>query len=140
MVLLYVFFVLFMIILILGKTVFQKYDSQIFQIINYNFLDLLLMIGFMSIYFPKQLPQYFTADYGEVDDNENNGEIYNVDLGNINEFMEKKFSITKKNLEQCVNNNYPILVIHPFHITNSDTTTCINKIIETGNIGLVTNN
>lgn len=121
---------------------FRVYDTSKFQLINYHFLDLLLMIGFMTIYFPKQLPPNFTADYGD-DEGGETGEIYQVNLGNTNEIMKQNIlynQATKKNLELSASNQYPVLIIHPFHFQNPDSNICINKIIETSNVGFVTNN
>ena len=133
-----------MLVLILSKTVFRQYDTAKFQLINYHFLDLLLMIGFMTIYFPQILPPNFTADYGDDEQQEETGEIYRVSLGYINDFKTnviKYNAISKKNLEKCVSNRYPILIINPFHVESTDTyNNIINKVMETSNIGEVNNN
>lgn len=141
------FFVLYLLVLILSKTVFSQYDTAKFRVINYHFLDLLLMIGFMTIYFPQILPPNFTADYGDDEQQEETGEIYHVSLGNIYDFIKNDFkyynntNISKKNLEKCVSNSYPILIINPFHVDNTDTyNTIMNKVMETSNIGEVNNN
>ena len=129
-----------MLVLILTKTVFSQYDTAMFRLINYHFLDLLLMIGFMTIYFPRVLPANFTADYGDDEQQEETMEIYQVSLGKISEFMRNDNTITKKNLEKCASNGHPVLVINPFHVDSTDTSNVINKIMETSNIGEVTDN
>lgn len=141
------FFVLYLLVLILSKTVFSQYDTAKFRVINYHFLDLLLMIGFMTIYFPQILPPNFTADYGDDEQQEETGEIYHVSLGNIYDFIKNDIkyynntNISRKNLEKSVSNRYPILIINPFHVDNTDTyNTIMNKVMETSNIGEVNNN
>ena len=95
------YFVLFLIVLIISKVFFSEYSTDDFRIINYHFIDLLLLLSMMTIYYPRKLPDYFTVDYG--DDNINdNGEIYIVHLPKIGELKNDILNreLTEKKLKK----------------------------------------
>ena len=145
------YFVLFLIVLIISKVFFSEYSTDDFRIINYHFIDLLLLLSMMTIYYPRKLPDYFTVDYG--DDNINdNGEIYIVHLPKIGELKNDILNreLTEKKLKDMYKRKRndpqkPILVINPFEVENTNINdnkgaqkmNYVNAMIEHVNVGSV---
>lgn len=126
--------------LIVSKVFFSEYSTDDFRIINYHFIDLLLLLSMMTIYYPRKLPDYFTVDYGDDNINES-GEIYMVRLPKVDELgMDIANSgLTEKKMNEYRRGHKPILVINPFEVTSEDKTSqsYVNAMIEHVNVGFV---
>lgn len=107
---------LFVICISTHKIFFSSYDSDDFRLINYHFLDLLLLITLMSIYFPRKLPEYFKVDFGD-DNAEITGELYLATLPSIEKLKSNTVKIfNDKELKSIYKKNptYPLVIINPF--------------------------
>lgn len=127
--------------LIVSKVFFSEYSTDDFRIINYHFIDLLLLLSMMTIYYPRKLPDYFTVDYGDDNINES-GEIYMVRLPKVDELrmdIANSGLTEKKMKDEYRRSHKPILVINPFEVTSEDKTSqsYVNAMIEHVNVGFV---
>ena len=127
--------------LIVSKVFFSEYSTDDFRIINYHFIDLLLLLSMMTIYYPRKLPDYFTVDYGDDNINES-GEIYMVRLPKVDELrmdIANSGLTEKKMKDEYRRGHKPILVINPFEVTSGDKTrqSYVNAMIEHVNVGFV---
>ena len=111
-VLLISYFFAFLIVLILQKTIFYKYDEAIFEAYNYLALDCIFIYLFLILFRPKELPEHYNIDLGnnieEID-----GNIYKYNLPKYSETHLKIKDLSKKEVEECKKNNIPIIIIGP---------------------------
>lgn len=105
----------YLITLILHKTVFYKYDDNILEIYDYLVVDLILEVVFLFILRPKELPDNYNVDFGEVIEEEN-GLIYNYKLPNYWDAFSFKDKPSNKKINECQENGLPIVIIGPNNI------------------------
>ena len=79
--------------LVIDKNFLNSYDKV--ELINFHILDLLLMIAFMSVYFPRVFPQNFSADFNDDNEYFDIGEIYQINI-NKADFINDKFTFDKE--------------------------------------------
>ena len=122
------YFFVFLIVLILHKTAFYKYDEEVLE--SYDYLSLDCFYAFLLLIFfrPKELPQYYTVDLGESIDLEE-GNIYNCNLPQYSEAHLKIADLTKNDVQSIKKYKRPIVIIGP-NLRNSNNG---NKIIMDGN-------
>ena len=111
----YIFIILYLSTILIHKFFFIIYDTQKFETIQYHYLDLILMIVFLYIFNPKNIPDYFDIDYGE-DINEN-GKIYKCKLPKIEELNNVNYinpKIKESEAKVYIKENIPVVIINPF--------------------------
>lgn len=142
---------LFVVCISTHKIFFSSYDSDDFRLINYHFLDLLLLITLMSIYFPRKLPDYFKVDFGD-DNVEITGELYLATLPSIENLKSNEAKcFNEKELKSIYKKNptFPLVIINPFSSNPNEPvinsieekkeykTAFINNVIEHVSVGFI---
>ena len=121
----------------LHKLIFEIYDSSQFQTINYHSLDMLLMLGFIWIYRPRNLPPFFNVSLG-ADDDESNIQIYTCTIPPRNQILdESKPMNLQENILSIYSSNpeLPLVVLHPMFGESQNK--FVNELIENINVGTI---
>ena len=111
-IILIVYYILFLAVIILQKTLFYKYDEMVFESYNYLALDCLLIYIFLILFRPKELPENYNVNLGDSIEGED-GNIYQYHLPKYSEANLKIPDLTKKQVEACKKNEMPIIIIGP---------------------------
>ena len=106
------YYILFLSVIILQKTLFYKYDEMVFESYNYLALDCLLVYIFLILFRPKELPENYNVNLGDNIEGED-GNIYQYHLPKYSEANLKIPDLTKKQVESCKKNEIPIIIIGP---------------------------
>lgn len=114
--------------LIIHKAFLQKYDTLQFSVIDYHLLDILLFGAFLYVFRPREVPANFTADLGDVSDDNKFMNIFKSRLTKFNEseidFTYGDIEIPTKEYNTYKNDKqgvYPMIVLNPmFGQTNSE--------------------
>ena len=148
-IILFVYYILFLAVLILQKTIFYKYDEMVFESYNYFALDCFLVYIFLILFRPKELPENYNVNLGDSIEGEE-GNIYQYNLPKYSESHLKIPDLNKKQVDQCKKNEMPIIIIGP-NINNLNnfenidkeiisTNSSINNYFLNLNIGYANNN
>ena len=108
---LYSFVGLWVVMLIMHKTVLLPYDTSLLEIYNYTLCEFYMSVYLMILLRPKLLPPNFNIDLGNNMD-EDLGLIYKDFLPkyrDVNTLLEEN----EKEIKQLKDNNTPILIVGP---------------------------
>jgi hypothetical protein len=126
--------VVYTLLVISHKTIFAQYDEPKLEMYDYLGLELIFADVFYIIFRPKQLPQFYNINLGDIEIEEEN--IYNYVLPQYSEIDLKYKAPSKKEIESCKKKNLPILVIGPTSSEDSiDNMNSINKYFLELNVG-----
>lgn len=114
-IILYGYFTIYLLIIILQKTIFYKYDEPIVGLFNYLFIDVIFEILLLIIFRPQSLPNYFNIDMGNLFDDSDDGDIYLYKCPKYEKSHLIK-SLNEKQIDLCKNSEIPIIVIGPNNI------------------------
>ena len=108
---LFIYIGVYLIVLIIHKTVAGPYDSSLLETFDYTTVDFFLSIYFLLIFRPKQLPPNFNFDFGNNVE-EDIGLIYKAFLPKYSaiNYTFKENPIEIQNLK---GKNIPIIVLGP---------------------------
>ncbi len=106
--------------LTIHKVFLEKYDTSQFSVIDYHLIDVLLFAAFMYVFRPQEVPANFTADLGDLaDDNK----FMNIFKAKISKFQESENDFTNEDIEipskeyniykNDKHGTYPIIVLNP---------------------------
>ena len=128
--------VVFLLFLLLHKTIFYRYDTELLELYNYTFVDIYLSAILLYMFRPKELPHNFDIDIGN-DDVEDMGIVYKAFLPKYNS-INLKFLNNNKNIPPVKGKNIPILILGPClsHIDPEEEEISINNYINNINIGI----
>lgn len=115
----FTYFFIFIIMLVIHKTVFRSYDTPVLEWFNYHLIDLYFTIYFLWIFKPRELPPNFNFDFGN-NLNEDLGVVYKIKLPKFEEFVQNYKSPLSKEIANCKGKNVPVLVIGPSFIKNDN--------------------
>lgn len=117
-----IFYALFIISVLLHKTVFYSFDEKVLETFDYASLDALLVCAVLYLFRPKQLPENYDIFMGDnIDVVE--GEIYLCKLPKYSEANVKIERLKNKDVNKCLKNNDPILVVGPNNNSSTKTST-----------------
>ena len=136
---LYSYAALYLVILILHKTVVYPYDTKVLEMYDYMFADIYLYSILLYAYRPRVLPQDFKMDIGDEDEDEI-GLVYKAFLPKYS-IINVKFKENYKDIYSVKGKNIPILVLGPClsHINSeNDQEISINNYINNVEIGFAT--
>ena len=144
------YFILYLIVIVLEKTIFYKYDESILESYNYMALDAVFLYSIIILFRPKELPEFYNINLGDNLDADE-GNIYKYKLPEYSEANSLMLNLTKKEIESCKKGDTPILIIGTsndsdlknnnegiIEINNNDNS--INKYFLSINLGFVNNN
>lgn len=138
-VLLIAYYIVFVTILVLEKTIFYIYDEVIFESYNYLALDCIFMYAFLIIFRPQELPEYYKINFGDILDGEDNGIIYKSELPSYSEAHIKIKDLTKNQIDECIKKNMPIIIVGPNVKNLNKEDYSINKYFLNSSIGFANN-
>ena len=124
------YFILYLTVMALEKTIFYKYDESTFESYNYMALDAVFLYAIIILFRPKELPEFYTINLGDNLDGDE-GNIYKYKLPKYSEANSLKLNLTKKEIDSCKKGDTPILIIGPSD--ESDFNNNNEEIIETNN-------
>ena len=143
------YFVLFLTVIALEKTIFYTYDESTFESYNYMALDAVFLYSIIILFRPKELPEFYNINLGDNLDGDE-GNIYKYKLPKYSEANSLKLNLSKKEIESYKKGDTPILIIGPnddsdlnnnnegiIQINNNDKS--INKYFLSINLGFVNN-
>ena len=146
------YFLVFLAVLILHKTVFYKYDEVILESYDYLVLDCVFVYLFLLLFRPQELPENYNINLGDNLEGED-GNIYKYTLPAYSEAHSKIKDLTKKQVEECLKKELPIVIVGPNvkNLTtvgeieneinnNINNNNSINKYFLNLNIGFANNN
>ena len=136
---LYSYAALYLVILILHKTVVYPYDTKVLEMYDYMLADIYLYAILLYTYRPRVLPQDFKMDIGDEDEDEI-GLVYKAFLPKYS-IINVKFKENYKDIYSVKGKNIPILVLGPClsHINaENDQEISINNYINNVEIGFAT--
>lgn len=147
-ILLIFYFFFFLGVLVLHKTIFYEYDEVILESYDYFVLDCIFEYAFLIIFRPKELPQFYNINLGDNLEGED-GNIYKYELPGYSEAHLKIPDLTKKQVDECIKKEIPIVIVGP-NIKNSknienieneniNNNSSINKYFLNLNIGFANN-
>ena len=142
------YFILYLIVLTLQKTIFYKYDESTLESYNYMTLDAVFLYSIIILFRPKELPDFYNINLGDNLEGDE-GNIYKYKLPKYSEANSLILDLTKKEVDSCKKGDIPILIIGPNEETISnnnegiieinDNENSINKYFITINIGFSNN-
>ena len=115
---LYSYIAIFLLFLILHKTAFYKYDTELLELYDYTFVEICLAAILLYLFRPRELPHNFNIDIGN-DDMDDLGLIYKAFLPKYNS-INSKFINDKKDIKLVKGKNIPILILGPC-LSHNDT-------------------
>ena len=143
------YFVLFLTVIALEKTIFYTYDESTFESYNYMALDAVFLYSIIILFRPKELPEFYNINLGDNLDGDE-GNIYKYKLPKYSEANSLKLNLSKKEIESYKKGDTPILIIGPsndsdlnnnnegiIEINNNDNS--INKYFLSINLGFANN-
>ena len=143
------YFVLFLTVIALEKTIFYTYDESTFESYNYMALDAVFLYSIIILFRPKELPEFYNINLGDNLDGDE-GNIYKYKLPKYSEANSLKLNLSKKEIESYKKGDTPILIIGPnddsdlnnnnegiIQINNNDNS--INKYFLSINLGFANN-
>jgi hypothetical protein len=110
-IMLYSFVSLWVLILIIHKTLLLPYDTTLLEIYDYALADFYLSVYFLMILMPRILPPFFKTDLGN-DMDEDLGLIYKAFLPQYNR-VSTLFEENEKEIKQLKDSDTPILILGP---------------------------
>ena len=106
------YFILYLIVIAFEKTIFYKYDESTFESYNYMALDALFLYSIITLFRPKELPDFYNINLGDSLEGEE-GNIYKYKLPKYSEANSLNLNLTKKEIDSCKKGEKPILIIGP---------------------------
>ena len=101
---------------------FYSFDEKVLETFDYASLDALLVCAVLYLFRPKQLPENYDIFMGDnIDVVE--GEIYLCKLPKYSEANVKIERLKNKDVNKCLKNNDPILVVGPNNNSSTKTST-----------------
>ena len=145
-ILIIIYFILFIGVLILHKTIFYDYDEVVLESYDYLVLDCIFEYAFLILFRPKELPEYYNINMGNNLEGEE-GNIYKYELPGYSEAHFKIADLTKKQVDECLKKEIPIVIVGPNiqnfntseNIENMGINNSINKYFLNLNIGFANN-
>ena len=140
------YYFVYLLILILHKTAFYKYDEAILESYDYLALDCVYIFLFLLLFRPRVLPEHYTVDLGDSLEGED-GKIYKYNLPKYSEANLKIADLTKKDVETIKKNKMPIVIVGPNLIDSNNGNIMnennqnysINKYFSNLNVGTINN-
>ena len=124
------YFILYLIVIALEKTIFYKYDESTLESYNYMALDAIFLYSIIILFRPKELPEFYNINLGDNLDGDE-GNIYKYKLPKYSEANSLMLNLTKKEIESYKKGDTPILIIGPSNDSdlnnNSERTNEINN-------------
>lgn len=105
--------------MIIQKVFFTDYNVEEFILVNYHFLDLLLVVYYLIVYHPRKLPNYFNIEYGDDEEEIAEFGLFKSKIPNINEITKEDnvIMLSQPELFDLNQDNtikrMPIVVINP---------------------------
>ena len=140
------YYFVYLLILILHKTAFYKYDEAILESYDYLALDCVYIFLFLILFRPRVLPEHYTFDLGDSLEGVD-GKIYKYNLPKYSEANLKIEDLTKKDVESIKKNKMPIVIVGPNLIDSNNGNIMnennqnysINKYFSNLNVGTINN-
>ena len=111
-ILIILYFCIFIGVIILHKTIFYKYDEIILESYDYLVLDCIFEYAFLILFRPKELPEYYNINLGDNLEGES-GNIFKYELPPYSEAHLKIGDLTKKQVDECLKKEIPIIIVGP---------------------------
>jgi hypothetical protein len=105
------FTILYIASVVLQKTFFIKYSSQVLSLVNSNTLEVMASICYIWVFRSRRFPPFFSVDYS-INDNEK-GKIYTCKLPPIKILCDPEISNISGKKGNRANRNCPFIVVNP---------------------------